>query len=181
MYRKGGAAPAVAVIANAGTENERILQRNVDYTLSYSNTKYLRNASSKNPPKVTIKGKGNFSGKRVQTFTIVRSDLKQMLKKGGSVSIANAKYSTKKNGWMSKPVLRDSNGKKLSNADYKVRYYYLYPVVADGHLIPERTEVGATDPVPIATRIYAEISGQGNYDGQLEDPEKYAITYRIVK
>ena len=104
-----------------------------------------------------------------------------MMEKGGSVSIKDAKYSTKKNGWLSKPVVKDTNGKKLGTADYTVKYYYLYPVVEGGRLIPAGTEVGVKDPVPIATHIRAVITGRGNYEGQLADPDKYAITYRIVK
>lgn len=77
----------------------KILKKNRDYTVSYSNNKKIGTA------KITVKGKGDYSGSKTITFKIVPK----------KVSISSAKSLTKKNIQV--------KWKKVSPAGgYKIRY-----------------------------------------------------------
>lgn len=179
-YLKGGVNPAVTVKIG-----ETSLIKNVDYTLSFSRNKIVRDKNENKPPTVTIKGKGNYSGTVSYPFTIIRQDLGEMLKETegskSSVLIKDMRYSKRTAAILSEPVLKDINGKKLSSADFTVSYVYAEPVVIGNRLIASGTEVVKGDIPPVGTKIKAVISGNGLYTGILDDPVKYDIIYRIVK
>nr|MCR5222831.1 hypothetical protein [Lachnospiraceae bacterium] len=179
-YLKGGVNPAVTVKIG-----ETVLIKNVDYTLSFSRNKVIRDKNENKPPTVTIKGKGNYTGTVSYPFTIVRQDLGEMLKETegskSSVLIKDMRYSKRTAAILSGPVLKDINGKKLSSSDFTVSYVYAEPVVIGNRLIASGTEVAKGDIPPIGTKIKAVISGNGLYTGILDDPVKYDIIYRIVK
>lgn len=48
-----------------------VLTEGIDYTLSYKNNRAARNSTSKNPPMLIIKGKGNYNNTNTIKFTIV--------------------------------------------------------------------------------------------------------------
>ncbi len=179
-YLKGGVNPAVTVKIG-----ETVLIKNVDYTLSISRNKVVRDKNENKPPTITIKGKGNYTGTVSYPFTIVRQDLGEMLKAAegskSSLSTADVRYSKRTAAILSEPVLKDINGKKLSSADYTVSYVYAESVIIGNRLITAGTEVAGGDIPPIGTKIKAVISGNGLYTGILDDPVKYDIIYRIVK
>ncbi|MBO4902860.1 MAG: hypothetical protein J5518_08720 [Lachnospiraceae bacterium] len=170
-FRKGGAAPAVNLTLYPGEVNETVLDYGKDYTVSYTDNRAVGDQA-----KARIKGKGNYCGQISVSFTIVKQDLTQMLAPGGgSVSIADRKYATKKNGWMSKPAIKDTNGKALSSSDYVLLYVYADTVVIGNKKIDAGTPVAASDIVPIGTRLTCIIRGEGTYEGETR------ITYKIIK
>ncbi|HBN56945.1 MAG TPA: hypothetical protein DD414_09230, partial [Lachnospiraceae bacterium] len=101
-YEKGGARPSVVVRVH-GVK----LSEGTDYTLTYANNKKLSQAS------VTVKGKGNYTGKAVKSFQVVSKDLA-----ASGVQIFVSDAVTGKDPTM---IIFDTNGKKLANkSDYHV-------------------------------------------------------------
>lgn len=147
-YEKNGAMPIPIISFNGKT-----LQNKVDYTLSYSNNKNI--TTEDKPALVTITGKGKFSGKKIIPFQISEQDISKL-----SIVIDDQKYTTKKNGYIKKPVIRDKNGKALQRGtDYTLEYK---PCRLDEKDVP-------------AVNSYVEVTatGTGKYSG------KISTTYRI--
>lgn len=177
-YVKGGVNAPVTVISNAGTEDEKILVEGMDYTVSYSNNKAVRDKDEQRPPTVKVKGKGNYKGTLTATFTITGQDLTEMLHTGGQSSAfaPDVKYSTKKNAWKSKPVLKDVNGKKLSASDFTVTdYVYAETTYIGSRKYPQGTSIDPVNGLEIGMKINAVIEGEGAYTGTC------TCTYSIVR
>ncbi len=100
-YEKGGARPSVTVRVN----NVK-LSEGTDYTLTYANNKKLGQA------KVTVKGKGNYTGKAEKTFQVVQKDLAAS---GVQIFVSDAVT-----GKTPTVLIFDTNGKKLAaKSDYQ--------------------------------------------------------------
>ena len=163
QYTKAGSTPDVEVMFK-----DKVLVKNVDYTLSYKNNGAVNDGSNPTKlPTITIKGKGNFKDSVTKTFTITVGDLS---KDGIRISASDKVWKNKKNAYKSTPTIYDVNGKKLvAGKDYSKQYVYRYnnkngEVIGDND-IPEALSV-----------IYVEVTGINNYAGSA-----IGTTYRIAK
>ena len=146
-YEKGGCTPQV-VPSFDGTE----LRKGKDYTVSYTNNKKVTPDQTKAVPTITIKGKGNYKGTVKVNFTIAAKDISQV-----TATVADVQYSLKAGKYISKPVLTDTNGKKLkAGTDYTVSY-----AKADG------TKLLSKSVVEPGTEIVVTITGKGYYTGAI--------------
>lgn len=143
-YCAGGVKPDVPV-----TFDGTVLVKGVDYTCTYSNNTKIALSNEVNAPTITYLFKGNFKGKIKKTFSISRMSINNL-----NISMPNIVYNPKANGWISKPVIKDANGKSLvSGKDYQVSYY------KDSGL-----SISATDADNvIGNSIWVKIEGLGSY------------------
>ena len=100
-------------------DGSKLLTEGVDYTLAYANNILAADKDSKMAPKVTVTGKGNYTGKVVKTFTILPYEIKE-----GGVSVSLPQSVLVANGRVQKPApVVTFNGKKLAaNKDYTIAY-----------------------------------------------------------
>ena len=147
-YSKGGAKPSVTV-----RMGDVELIPDVDYTVSYKNNAKLHDGKAKNAPTISIKGKGNYKGQVVRTFAIVAKDI------GGLTATAeDVVFSNKKNNYIAKVTIMDTDGKKLSaGTDYDKNLTYY-----EGERKIEKNEI-----LPVGTEITVKINGKGNYQGEI--------------
>ena len=121
-FSKSGAKPGVKVFFK-----DKVLIEGKDYTLSYSNHKKLfdyhdalTGSQLKKAPKVTVKGKGNFSGSASAYYSIGEKDIQEL-----TVIAPNVVFSPKAGNYKTTVTVMDENGKKLSSGkDYKISYEY---------------------------------------------------------
>ena len=168
-YEKGGVKPVVTVRWRNALG---ILCEGSDYTLKYENNGKAAKSGDKKPPKVTITGKGNFSGKISLTYAIARQDIavcsmtandvmaSAVSKKNPEGLTAAGKYKC------AAPVVTDRNGKKLqAGTDYKKQYVY---TDENGNVLTNKDKVA---PGSILT---VTATGMGSYQGTI------STSYRIV-
>lgn len=171
VYEKGGVKPEVTVRMNG-----RMLEKNKDYTVSYS-----KNTSANPKASVKVKGKGGYKGNVVLYYSIVPGDLEQL-----TVTATDMAASTQKGKWKSVPTVTDRNGKKLTaGTDYIIRYTYTEAItVKNGKKEILRNcgeTVQNTDIVPVGTVIRVNIEQNVkaknlNYTGVNAE-----CTYRITE
>lgn len=127
-----------------------LLTEKKDYTISYKNNVKANIVSGGNVPTITVTGKGNYTGKEVQTFVIRPKRL-------ADVDIMADDIALQYNGKVQKPLpVVTWNGKKLTrNKDYTVSY-------------PNEESDGVADPTAyIKTGTYTVlVKGMGNYTGE---------------
>ncbi len=158
-YTKGGCAPAVSPVFD-GTD--MAVKR--DYTITYANNKKVASAADAKPPLITIKGRGNFKGAILIPFNIVQSSFDEGLV---SIFAADVAYVNKAGKYISKPVLTDSNGKKLTaGTDYEKNIAY---TLTDG------TKLDGKSIVPEGETVLVTVTGKGAYRGTL------TASYHITK
>ena len=131
-------------------DHTTLLTEKKDYTISYKNNVKANIVSGANVPSITVTGKGNYTGKEVQTFVIRPKSL-------SDVDIMADDITLQYNGKVQKslPVLT-WNGKKLTrNKDYTVSY-------------PNEESDGVADPTAyLKTGTYTVlVKGMGNYTGE---------------
>ena len=151
-YEKNGAKPKV-IVTYAGQQ----LKEGIDYTLSYQDNKRIgANAT------VTITGKKNFRAKKVLSFKVGKGSLANT-----TVTVADKVVSTKVGGYVSTPVLKDTNGNKLAaGKDYDKNIIYK----CDGMVLNKKV-----DRLLAGAEVTIEITGKGNYAGT-----KTTASYRIL-
>lgn len=133
VYVKGGATPEIKLVF-AG----RILTQDTDFNVKYSDNNNIGKATA------TVTGINNFTGTRSLSFSVRKGQLSVL--KG---SVDSVKAGSKK--WKSKPVIYDSNGKKLQEGkDYKLTY--------------NRHSSGKTESGEDITVV---AIGEGKYSGRL--------------
>ena len=181
-YEKGGVKPEVTV-----TVNGQELEKNKDYTLSYSSNNAVNDRSNLiKLPTVKIKGKGNYKGSTSLSFEIIPASLENM-----TVTAVDLAASASKGKWKSTPVVTDVNGKKLSaGTDYgTVIYTYAEDTeVTNGkqQMVRKAGEtVQTADIVPAGPLIDVEIvqstkANVLNYTGNNQDCS-YKITEAAMK
>jgi len=109
---------------------------------------------------MTIVGKGNFTGKRVYKYRIVAGELERV-----SIFVSDVVYKNKAGNYVSKPVLKDVNGKKLSaGTDYEKKIIYMDK---EGNVLDSKATCNVGDIIKIS------VTGKGKYKGNLE------ASYRI--
>lgn len=168
-YCKGGAKPIVTLNIN---NEELVIGR--DYKLSYKNNSSVSTEANKSKqPTIVIKGMGNYKGTIYKDFVILSKDLSEV-----KIETQDVVFSTKKNKWVSKPVLTDLDGKKLaSKKDYSGDLIYTYvedAVMQDGSTRTAGTVVDKEDIPVVGTKIRITVTGMKNYYGQA------AVEYMIV-
>lgn len=164
-YSKGGSKPSVHLEYNG-----KILRAGTDYTVSYKKNTKLGLAT------LTVKGKKNFTGSLLGSFTVVQQDISNV-----SINIPDVEYKAEANIYASKPVLTDVDGKKLaSKKDYDATVVYTYATactVKQGSTSVSREQgdvVNSKDIIPLGTILKATVKGAGNYTGEISG------YYRIV-
>ncbi len=166
IYTKGGSTPTLDLSFGATA-----LKDKQDYTISYSNNKKVATAMDKKAPTIKIKGKGNFKGTITVPFNIVAKDLMDS-ENPVTINAPDVAYSAKAGKYISKPVLTDSNGKKLvAGTDYEKTIAY---TLADGTVLNSKK-----DAPEAGTVIKVTVTGKGNYTGTLE--AIYKITQASFK
>lgn len=181
-YLKGGVSPEPVITYGEG-ENAIVLQKGVDYTLSYANNKAVGSKDlEKKAPGVTITGKGGFTGKLTRTFTIEASDLSK-----ATATVTDIVYLAKANICKPKITLIDADGKTLAagtDYDKNITYTYVENTTvgrANGKEITEQeaaagSSVNALDIIPEGTKIKATVIGIKNYADS-----KKEIEFRYIK
>ncbi len=150
-YVKGGSKPKLEL-----TFGGRRMTEGTDYTVTYKNNKAPGGGAS-----YTIKGKGNFKGTRTGSFTIVQKPLDDIC-----VIVPDMVYSNKAGNCISKPILTDTDGKKLATGkDYIVGSYTL----EDGTTLTPLSIVGVNEKVRV------EITGIGAYTGTVKAVYKITL------
>ncbi|MBD5503429.1 MAG: hypothetical protein HDR09_06700 [Lachnospiraceae bacterium] len=131
-------------------DHTTLLTEKKDYIISYKNNVKANIVSGGNVPTVTVTGKGNYTGKEVQTFVISPKSL-------ADVDIMADDITLQYNGKVQKPLpFVTWNGKKLTkNKDYTVSY-------------PNEESDGVANPTAyIKSGTYTVlIKGMGNYTGE---------------
>jgi len=136
-----------------------------DYTVSYKNNKSVYKKGKYGL--ITIKGKGNFTGTKKTNLYIYEKSLNSY-SRPITVVAPDVAYSAKPGKFATKPVLYDTNGKKLSaGTDYDKNFVY---TLEDGTILDKKTAIP-----PIGTVIYVTIKGKGNYDSSI------TTSYRITQ
>lgn len=130
-------------------DHTTLLTEKKDYTISYKNNVKANIASGVNVPTITVTGKGNYTGKEVQTFVIRPKNL-------SDADIMADGITLQYNGKVQKPlpVVTWNGGKLTRNKDYTVSY-------------PDEESDGVADPTAyIKAGTYTVlVKGMGNYTG----------------
>ena len=160
-YVKGGSRPQPQL-----TYAGRKLTEGKDYTITYRNNRAVASAEARNAPSFTIRGKGNFKGTLTRKFSITGKALDDS-ESPVRLSVPDKGYSGKAGGYVSIPVLTDTDGKKLTvGTDYEKEIQY---TLEDG------TPLTKTDKVETGRIIRVKVTGKGAYSGGLEG------VYRITE
>lgn len=153
-YLKDGSTPKIEL-----TFDTTKLTEGTDYTLSYKNNKTVTASETRNFPTMIIKGKGNFRGTVSKAFVITRKPLDDK-EFPVTLRIADKGFADKAGNYISKPVLIDTNGKKLvSGKDYDKNVIYMRE---NGELLSKTSRLSVGDKVKV------KVTGKGAYSGQLE-------------
>ncbi|MCR5251838.1 MAG: hypothetical protein K6E50_14660 [Lachnospiraceae bacterium] len=143
-YEKGGTEPKPEVLYNGNR-----LMKGRDYTVSYSDKRNAGDIIT-----VTVEGVNNYQGTVKTEVACIAKPIEE------TISLTKDpvyKDGTTSRRYLSKPVLMDSNGKKLqAGVDFEKSYTYTY---ANGNA------VDPTDVISMGRRIYITIRGKGNYTG----------------
>lgn len=135
-----------------------------DYTVSYKNNKSVYKKGKYGV--ITIKGKGNFTGTKKTNLYIYEKSL-DSYSRPITVVAPDVAYSAKPGKFATKPVLYDTNGKKLTaGTDYDKNFVY---TLEDGTVLDKKTAVP-----PVGTIINVTIKGKGNYEDSIT--ASYKIT-----
>lgn len=158
-YTKGGSKPEIDLVFDGV-----LLKEGKDYTVACQNHKKVADAGiGKRAPKVTIKGKGDFKGTLTANFTIVPKALDD---EDITFTVADVAFANKKGKYISKPVLTDAGGKKLTaGTDYERTVEY----TLDGAPLTKQ------DIVPEGATVTVKVTGKGAYTGSRE------VEYRITR
>ncbi|MCR5179512.1 MAG: hypothetical protein K6C95_11100 [Lachnospiraceae bacterium] len=164
FYTKGATKP-VPEVWLSGEPGDLELIKGRDFKVSYK-----KNTKKGGKAYLKVTGKGNFKGSSGwQGFQIIKRDLGDDI---FAVTVPVAKYSEKGGSAIVKPVIRDSNGRKLVNGkDYKIEKYWMTEP-GTGLM----TVVSKKDVIPFDAVVTAEIKAKGTsgYEGSR------LVSYRVV-
>ncbi len=154
-YNQKGAKPKVIV-----TLGDAELVEGKDYTVTYKDNKKLTTSTTAKLPTVVVKGKGNYKFTREATFSITEKSMAD-----ADISVVSAdKFITDKK-FISEPVIKDTNGKKLKlGKDYRIVNY-----TANGE------PFAGTGEVVKGTEVTVTVEGLNNYT------DTTTTTYRIAE
>ena len=161
VYTGSAIKPAIIVLNN-GEE----LVEGTDYTVKYSNNTKACEwdkdvAAPKNAPKITVTGKGNFTGSAFTNFRIEKKDIGEADVAGGTAPVKSGAVTVAKNSKAALVLVY--NGVKLGAKDYT----YKNPAQKNqkfGDASKEEAEI-----------FEVELEGAGNYKGSRK------VTVKAVK
>ncbi len=150
-FTKGATAPVTAVIYNGVA-----LSEGKDYTLKFSNNTAVTDGVTKKLPEISIKGKKDFKGAIIKQYRIIPASLDN-----ARILTADVAASTKPGGYISVPLVYDTNGKLLTaGKDYEIRSYKAFdPNDGTVRFLDRNSVVGP------GMLIEAKLSGKGTYTG----------------
>ena len=152
-YEKGGPKPKPEI-----TYNNLLLVANRDYTVVYSD-----NRAAGEIFKVEIEGINNFEGKVTREVMCYTKPLDMTVSKTPDIKW---KKNTFVSRYISKPVLIDTNGKRLeAGKDYYDDYAY-FDVLGN--------PIDRSEYMPQGREIFIRVKGKGNYSGTI------FVSYRAV-
>ena len=172
-YVKGGARPEIKLSFD-GKE----LKEGKDFTVTYKNnrniytlTKGMVNYKASKAPAIVIKGKGNFSGTIRKTFVITGRSL-QDSQVAVTMNAEDRAASTKRGGYISKPVLVDKDqGVLKQGKDYTAPVYTICDENGKVITLNNKDVVNV-----VGTRITVTVKGMGAYAGEEPMSTSYVIT-----
>ena len=158
-YIKGG--PCKPLIS-IGVSANPALDEGQDYTVTYKNNKKVGTA------KVTITGKGVFTGKKTYEYEIVKKNLTDT-----QISVSNVTYSETAGNYKTTVKIKDNNDEALvAGTDYvkTIKYFYANETTVKnkGNEVVRAAgeEANKKDIVPAGTKMYVSITSKGkNYTG----------------
>ena len=160
-YTKGGSKPSIELSYN-GTK----MTAGKDYSITYKNNKAVTTSTTTKQPIIIITGKGNFKGSLSRSFTITQRDFNDT-EVPVKLTVADKAFVDKGGKYISKPILMDIDGKKLTaGVDYEKEVIY---TLVDG------TPLTYESIVKAGSEIILKVKGKGAYTGELTK------TYRITK
>lgn len=171
-YLKGGAKPEVLVSCGEVT-----LKEGKDYTVTYSNNKKPALSTDTKAPTVTIKGKGNFTGNKSITFSIVSKVFS--VDSGITLVAADKVENGKRNGYRTGFKIYDADGQILGKKEYdadSVTYTLISTINADGSVTEENKVLDKDAIVSAGSQIRITVKGKGLYSGG-----EVSGTYRILE
>ncbi len=153
-YSKGGIKPNVEIIYD-GDSGSYILKEGVDYSIK----------ADKKASVITVTGKGNFTGKALLSYRIIKANIANT-----KMSVPDVIYTGNPGNYKGKITLTDSKtGKKLSaGTDYEKAVVYTF--IKDG----EEVVAGDNTIIPTGTVVTATVKGRGEYYGTI------SASFRIV-
>lgn len=135
-----------------------------DFTLSVANNTQVRSSDQPNPPTLTFKFKGYYTGTVIRKYSIV-SDSIQSATFNDTPHLA---YNGKSGGWKQAPVLRAENGMILkAGVDYDKNVAYFSDYARTKPFTDENAAAGAT--------VYMTVAGKGGYTGTKN------VSYRLTQ
>ncbi len=179
-YSKAGAIPeSVEVKLADGT----VLREGIDYTLSYkNNAKAADKNSGKSAPTVTVKGIGNYTGSKTQTFTVKKADITKCV----TLVAVDKDYNVKAGAYKSVPKLMDGGkavaiGKDIDKINTKTAFTYYN--AATGEQLSDKAVVAAGTTIEV--RVTVNCGANSPYKaGQYELKGYYKVLnkgYNISK
>ena len=115
---------------------------------------------------MVIKGKGNFRGTLSKEFTITSKALDDP-ESSVTLTVADIPFSDKAGKCISKPILTDADGKKLTaGKDYEKVVYTL----EDGTLLSNQ------DKLDTRTEVKVSVKGKGAYTGELKGAYRITVS-----
>nr|MCR4901358.1 leucine-rich repeat protein [Butyrivibrio sp.] len=170
-YVKNGVKPDVTLYFR-GEE----LIAGTDYSVTYANNNAVTTENTKKLPAITIKGKGNLTGKyNTLNFTIEAQDISNM-----DISVADKLYVKKAKAYISAPIITDPNSnlvKLVAGKDYNKTITYTYGedttvTQLNGKISTEINRskgenIGVKDILPVGTIVKVEAEGINNYSGSI--------------
>ena len=178
VYSKGGSRPEDIILRY----NNHLLVQNEDYSLSYANNNAITTEKIKKKPKVTVKGKGNYTGSINLEFEIITKDINDV-----AMFVSDVMYTGKSNRYKPAVTLTDVDGKVLrAGSDYEknIRYVYTQETSVRDSSVKQKPiiiraegeEIVKTDIIPVGTILKAIVTPKGNYSG-----EPIAEIYRVTE
>ncbi|MBQ7564185.1 MAG: chitobiase/beta-hexosaminidase C-terminal domain-containing protein [Lachnospiraceae bacterium] len=129
-YLKSGAKPSLTVTDTRYTP-AKVLTAGKDYTVSFGNNKEVTEAGGKKIPKLKISGKGAYQGTVEKSFVVTKQELS-----GLTITVEDVVFSNKEKAFQkTKMVVKDSEGKTVSNKEYKVEFEPESGIPAAGSVI----------------------------------------------
>jgi len=170
-----GAKPGITISYNG----VGALEEGTDFTVKYSGNKKVAEGSLTNnkSPRITVKGKGNYTGTAIVPFTIVQQDMDNLSGEtiyNDVVNIPTGKAAAK---LKNKPVIKNGNKKLKEGRDYTVTY------TVSGNELDVSKNHSYADGTVVDVLIEAKKDASGNYTGNFKGVLElsYSISNKLIK
>lgn len=164
-------------------DGDKLLEEKKDYTVSYSNNVNAAAADSAKAPTVTVKGKGNYTGKKTATFNIRKVDLSDELlditftDAYTATSSKNPKlvFSAKYNGKALKVnkdyslTVKNANGTVTSSYSEEGKYTLVVAATGSNYSGSKEFSFEVTKKIPVSKLKVGKIA-KAEYTGKEHTP-----------